>query len=227
MLGSAALLLCRCSRVWGVHAGSCLLSASMISANPISRASTPPPRVTCLESLQTQQAGPQAWLHLTAGHPSPQGGGGCPGQLGIAASTGHTYELTAGLHGGLTPGLRAQPGHGHLASPWKPLVWLPQGSTVSCVCSGCHGIPASYRGPGQELAVPSAHPAGTMLPARPEWGKSHLLGRHPAVLAMRPPQVGAMHTVHSWLRAPNCPRGLPVQSAVSVTWFSPSRAAVP
>lgn len=37
----------------------------------------------------------------------------------------------------------------------------------------------------------------------------------------------AAHTVHSWLRALNCPRGLPVQSAVSVTWFSPSRAAVP
>lgn len=75
--------------------------------------------------------------------------------------------------------------------------------------------------------MPSAHPEGAMLPARPEWGTSRLLGRHPAVPAMWPPQVGATHTVHSWLRAPNCPRGLPVQSAVSVMWFSPSRAAVP
>lgn len=33
----------------------------------------PAPRVTCLESLQTWQAGPRAWFHLTARRPDPRG----------------------------------------------------------------------------------------------------------------------------------------------------------
>lgn len=71
--------------------------------------------------------------------------------------------------------------------------------------------------------MPSAHPAGSMFPARLEWGTSHLLGRHPALLAT----TGRVtHTVHSWLRALDCPRVLPIQAAVFVTQFSPSRAAV-
>lgn len=184
----------------------------------------PAPRVTCLESLQTWQAGPRAWFHLTARRPDPRGH--CwTATREDGAQDSWVLRPPRDTRMNLLLGPTAD---SHLAcelgqdtGTWP--VWLLQGSTVSCVCSGCHGIPASHRGPGQELAVSSARPVGSLLPARPEWGTSHLLGRHPALLATT---GGATHTVYSWLRALNRPRVLPIQAAVFVTRFSPSRAAV-